>query len=95
MQKVQTLADICRLVEAGSTISGAVREAIDQHVGSIKAFAEHHEIDRSDLSKTINGTKAPTPRMITAFTAVFGGTELEWRALFHRAGEPVAAVAQG
>jgi plasmid maintenance system antidote protein VapI len=87
--KVQTLADIRGLITAGSTISGAVREAIDQRFGTTKAFAATYGVDRRDLSRVINGMKAPSPRITNALITAFGGTEIEWRSLLHEAGAPV------
>ena len=92
MQKVQSLDDIRRLVDAGSTVSGAIKEAIAQHTGNVSAFALKYGVSRPNLAKAIAGVEAPTTRTVEAFVPVFGGTELEWRVLFHQAADPLAAV---
>jgi hypothetical protein len=93
MPKVQTLEDIRRLIAAGARVDGAIKEAIAQDAGSLTAFAVKHGIDRGNLSRAVNGAATPTTATLSVFTRVFGGTEIEWRQLFHEAGRPSPVAA--
>jgi hypothetical protein len=79
---------IKKLVRAGSTIPGAIREVLSQNGLSLAAFADKHERNRQNISTVISGTRAPAPDDVKALILELGGTEIEWRELLHEAGRP-------
>ena len=81
-----------RLIKAGASISGAVREALTQNGLTISRFADKHGRNRQNMSAVIAGSRAPTDGDVAALISELGGTEVEWKALLHEAGRPIAAV---
>lgn len=84
------MENIKRLIEAGSTISGAIKEVLSQKGLSISAFAKKYERNANNMINAIAGTRAPSPGDVEALIAELGGTEFEWRELLHEAGKPTA-----
>lgn len=84
------MKNIKRLVEAGSTISGAIKEILSQRELSISAFAKKYERNPNNMINVIGGARAPSPGDVEALIAELGGTEIEWRELLHEAGRPTA-----
>jgi hypothetical protein len=82
--------NIKRLVEAGSTISGAIKEVLAQRELSISAFAKKYARNPNNMTSAICGTRAPSPGDVDALIAELGGTDFEWRELLHEAGKPTA-----
>ena len=95
-----------RLVEAGSSLNGAVREILRESTNrlSVSGFALEYGLPRSAIAEALLGQRSATPALVAALIAELGGNEMEWRALlrdareaFERAAfaaaEPVAASA--
>jgi hypothetical protein len=82
--------NIKRLIAAGSTISGAIKEVLSQKGLSVSAFAKKYERNSNNMINAIAGTRAPSPGDLEALIAELGGTDLEWRELLHEAGRPAA-----
>lgn len=74
-----------KLIEAGSTIPTAIKEALGM---SVTDFAAKYGLDRPTVSAVINGSMRPTPNIIPSLIAELGGTEAEWDDLLWRAGRP-------
>lgn len=79
-----------KLVTAGASIPGAIREALDQNGLSIAAFAEKYDRPRTNLTSVLNGTRAPNDDDVAALISELGGAADEWRELLHEAGRPAA-----
>jgi plasmid maintenance system antidote protein VapI len=75
-----------RLIDAGSSITGAIKESLGQPVAE---FADTHGLPRTHISAVINGARRPTSDDIAALITELGGTEDEWRQLLWEAGRPV------
>lgn len=82
---------IKKLVRAGSTIPGAIREVLSQLDLSLASFSDKHERNRQNMSMVISGSRAPAQADVDALIKEMGGTETEWRELLHEAGRPAAA----
>jgi plasmid maintenance system antidote protein VapI len=80
-----------KLVDAGATISGAIREVLSQNGLSITAFADKYERNRPNMTSVIAGSKAPTEDDIKALVAELGGEPEEWKVLLFEAGRPTVA----
>lgn len=80
-----------KLIEAGSLIPSAIKEALQPQ--SLSQFADEYSLSRPLVSAVINGNARPTEQVITALIAKLGGTEPEWRLLLWEAGKPLAAEA--
>ena len=78
-----------RLIAAGATISGAIKEALGTPV---IGFADKHGLPRTTASEVLRGSRAPTAGIVAALIAELGGTEAEWRDLLWRAGKPAAGA---
>lgn len=76
-----------RLVEAGASIPGAIKEALGMPMAE---FADKHGIPRTHVSSIVNGAKRPSANDIAALINELGGTEDEWRMLLWEAGRPEA-----
>lgn len=88
------------LIAAGSSIPGAIKEALSQNGLSVARFASKYGLNRVETSNVINGSVRASDRYVSALIAELGGDAFEWRVLLHRAGapvppEPVAAVGGG
>ena len=81
-----------RLVKAGSTVSGAIKELLSQSGLTVSAFSDKYARNRSNMNQVVMGTRAPTDADLEAFVAEFGGTAGDWRELLHEAGRPTAAA---
>lgn len=77
-----------RLIRAGASISGAIREALIQNGLTISAFADKYKRNRQNMNQVIAGSRAPTDDDLTAFTKELGGDAADWRVLLHEAGRP-------
>ncbi len=78
-----------RLVKAGATIPGAIQDVLRQlGFPTVTAFAEKYDRDRSNMTRVIQGTRAPTQADVDALLLELGGTDAEWRELLHEAGRP-------
>ena len=75
-----------RLVEAGSSIPGAIKECLP---GSVRAIALKHGRNYSNFVDVLNGRRAPTDADVAVLIAELQGTDLEWRELLHEAARPV------
>jgi hypothetical protein len=84
---------IKKLVRAGSTIPGAIREVLSQKELSLAAFCDKHERNRQNMSMIIAGGRAPAQADVDALIAELGGTDAEWRELLHEAGRPATVKA--
>jgi hypothetical protein len=80
--------NIKRLRDAGSTISGAIREVLSQKGLSISAFAKKHERNPNNMMSVIAGARAPAQADVDALIEELGGNDVEWRELLHEAGAP-------
>lgn len=76
-----------RLVQAGASIPGAIKEALAQRDLSVVAFADRHGLPRSTTGDVINGLRRPTAAQVDALIAELGGDAPEWRFMLWRAGE--------
>jgi hypothetical protein len=83
-----TVEKIKRLIKAGSTIPGAIKEVLSQNGLSVAAFAKKHERNPNNMNSVITGTRAPAAGDVEALIAELGGTDIEWRQLLHDAGRP-------
>lgn len=79
-----------KLIAAGSTIPGAIKEALGM---SIAEFAIKYARPRGVTGQVLLGRKTPTKKDVEALIAELGGTEQEWLELLHEAGRPVAQSA--
>ncbi|MEX1185341.1 MAG: hypothetical protein WEA80_01970 [Gemmatimonadaceae bacterium] len=79
-----------RLVEAGSTVSGAIKELLSQSGLTVAGFSDKYDRNRSNMNQVVMGTRAPTDADLDAFVSEFGGTPADWRELLHEAGRPTA-----
>jgi plasmid maintenance system antidote protein VapI len=70
-----------RLIEAGASVSTAVREALGM---SITAFADTHGLSRQTVNSQITGRIAPNAAFLEALIAELGGTQEEWMSLLWR-----------
>lgn len=84
------MENIKRLVDAGSTISGAIKEVLSQKGLSIAAFAKKYERNPNNMNSVITGARAPATGDIEALITELGGTDIEWREILHEAGRPAA-----
>jgi hypothetical protein len=82
--------NIKRLIDGGSTISGAIKEALSQRELSISAFARKYERNENNMINVIAGARRPAPADVEALISEFGGTDIEWREMLHDAGAPAA-----
>jgi plasmid maintenance system antidote protein VapI len=80
-----------QLVSAGSSLVGAVKEALADKQLDISGLAEKRDIDRKELSAVLNLRVVPTPRVLAALSAELGGTPDEWTALWWRVASPPTA----
>lgn len=80
---------IKKLVRAGSSIPGAIRECLPQ---SARAVALKYGRPYTNFSAVIIGKRAPTDADIAVLIAELGGTETEWRELLHEAARPTVRV---
>lgn len=87
------MENIKRLRDAGSTISGAIREVLSQKGLSISAFAKKYERNSNNMLSVIAGNRAPAKADVDALIAELGGTDIEWRELLHEAGAPSVKAA--
>lgn len=78
-----------KLMAAGSSIPGAIRECLP---GSVRAIALRHGRNYNNFADAINGKRAPTDADVAALIAELGGSEREWKELLHEAGRPVEEV---
>lgn len=84
------MENIKRLIDGGSTISGAIKEALSQRELSISAFARKYERNENNMINVIAGARRPAPADVEALISEFGGTDIEWREMLHDAGAPAA-----
>lgn len=77
MEKVQ------KLIEAGASLSGAVREAIRPR--SIASFAEDYGLSRQNLQGALGGRRTVGDAEVAALIDALGGTVPAWRQLFAEA----------
>lgn len=82
------MENIKRLIDAGSTISGAIKEVLSQKGLSVSEFARKYERNPNNMIAAIVGSRAPSPDDVKALIAELGGTEAEWLLLLHEAGRP-------
>lgn len=75
-----------KLIEAGATIQGAIREAIGI---PITQFAEKYNLPRSSVHNHITGHVKASDATVNALVAELGGTPDEWRMLLWEAARPV------
>jgi plasmid maintenance system antidote protein VapI len=76
------------LISAGSTISGAIKEALGK---TVVQFADDHQLPRPAVSNAINGNVRASDAVVAALAKELGGTEDEWRELLWLAGKPGSA----
>lgn len=69
-----------RLVEAGASLSGAVREALAPR--SLADVATDQGVDKTTLYQVVNGRLIASQKIVDAIVAELGGTADEWRTLF-------------
>lgn len=81
-----------KLVAAGATIPGAIREALTQNGLTVAGFAEKYRRPRTNLTSVLSGTRAPNDADLDALIAELGGTADEWRKMLHDAGDPEARL---
>lgn len=79
-----------KLVAAGASIPGAIREALSQNGLTVAAFAEKYDRPRTNLTSVLSGTRAPTDLDLDALISELGGAADEWRKVLHDAGDPAA-----
>ena len=77
-----------RLIKAGASIPGAIREALGM---TVEEFSAKYDRPPTHVSAVINGKRAPVEADIDAFVAAQGGTPDEWRELLWLAGRPANA----
>jgi len=77
--------NIKRLVDAGSTIPGAIKEVLSQRELSIAAFAKKYERNPNNMNSVITGARIPAPADLNALITELGGTEIEWTELLNDA----------
>ena len=82
-----------QLVSAGASISGAIREMLDQNGLSISKFADKYTRNRANMTSVISGSRTPTKEDIEALVTELGGEPDEWKVLLHEAGRPVISEA--
>jgi hypothetical protein len=82
-----------RLIDAGASISGAIREALSLNGLTVSAFADKYGRNRANMTSVIAGARAPSKADLKALVAELGGSDIEWRVILHEAGRPTAAVA--
>jgi plasmid maintenance system antidote protein VapI len=82
-----------KLVDAGSSIPTAIKEALSQ-VGlpTVAAFAEKHDLARASVANHVNGTVKATDDTVAALVAELGGTTEEWRELLWLAAKPTVSA---
>lgn len=85
------MENIKRLIDAGSTISGAIKEVLSQRDLSVSAFAKKYERNANNMIAVVSGARAPAAADVDALIAELGGTEAEWLDLLHQAGRPDSA----
>ena len=78
-----------RLIEAGSSITGAIREALGMPTTE---FADKYRLPRSSTREVLNAGRRPTDAQLDALVEELGGTREEWRVLLWEAGRPTAAA---
>lgn len=77
-----------KLIEAGASVPGAIREALAQKGLSVLAFADQYELPYRAASGAINGGVRATDSMIDALVRELGGGAEEWRELLWLAAKP-------
>lgn len=82
-----------RLIRAGASISGAIRETLAQNGLTISSFADKYGRSRQNMTSIINGTRSPAEDDVSALVSELGGTATEWRVILHEAGRPSIAAA--
>lgn len=81
-----------KMIEAGSSIPAAIKEALAQAgFATIAAFASHLKLQRAAVTNQINGKVSATPKVIEGLVTVLGGSEMEWRELLWQAAKPAPA----
>jgi plasmid maintenance system antidote protein VapI len=80
-----------KMVEAGSSIPNAIRDALAERGLTISKFAEKYQLNRTATSNHINGNVKATSDTVEALIAELGGTADEWRELLWLAGKPEKA----
>jgi plasmid maintenance system antidote protein VapI len=77
------MSKVKRLLDAGASLVGAVRESID---GTFTDFAGRHAgVQRTALSAALSGWRPATDAMIAALVAELGDSPEEWRERFRDA----------
>lgn len=89
------MKNIKRLIDAGSSITGAIKEVLSQRGLTVSAFAKNYERNPNNMISAIAGTRAPSPGDLKALMRELGGTEAEWLELLHEAGRPANVKAVG
>lgn len=77
-----------KMVDAGTSIPAAIRQALTDAGLTVSQFAEKYELNRSAISNHINGNVRATPDTIAALVSELGGTPEDWAELLWIAAKP-------
>ena len=84
------MEQVKQMVEAGSRIPTAVKEALIGKGLTIPAFAEKHDLNESATRNAIAGIQRASEKILTALVSELGGSPDEWAELLWLAGKPAS-----
>lgn len=89
MDKVKTLVD------AGTRVGFAIRQALLERELTVSAFAEKNKLNEKAVSSAIHGSVRATDAVVEALAKELGGSPEEWRMLLWKGAMPIAEVKVG
>jgi hypothetical protein len=83
-----------KMVEAGTSITGAIKEALAQNgLKTVTEFASKYSLNRASVSNHLNATVRADDATLAALADELGGHPNEWAELLWLAAKPEKASA--